>query len=639
MNGRLVFPGMSLVLASFIALQPGAASASCSCPPGTTYSAAAGRCQASFNACLPGYAYDPATNRCEVSAPATTSSATCPGGSSFSVWSGKCEAANLAPCPSGYTYNSSTSKCEIAATLTPAASCPTGYAFDAASNRCVGGASSACLQFGGTWGNYEQTCTSGAALPGFNWDTETGQYVGPWYCPPAYALNTSNGSCAGPMVTASCPAGTTINAYTTKCEATASAACAAGQTYNPSNAKCDFPPLIGAAASVCPPSYTLVADVNTCAGTVNSACPAGSGFGHYEQACTSGSALPGFSWDTETLQYVGPWSCPAGFALDAGPGSCSGAPCPAGQVYDAATSACAAPAPAVATTLVCPTGSVFGVWNGKCEAANLGPCPSGYTYNSSTNKCEIAATLTPAASCPTGYAFDAASNRCAGGASSACLQFGGTWGNYEQTCTSGAALPGFSWDTETGQYVGPWYCPPAYALNTSNGSCAGPMVTASCPAGTTINAYTTKCEATASAACAAGQTYNPSNAKCDFPPVASAAAPTCPPGFILDVDGRFCAGALNSACPAGSGFGHYEQACTSGSALPGFTWDTETLQYVGPWSCPAGFALDAGPGSCSGAPCPSGAAFDAATSSCQLSGCPDGTVKSGSLCIAAAVCQ
>jgi hypothetical protein len=226
-----------------------------------------------------------------------------------------------------------------------------------------------------------------------------------------------------------------------------------------------------------------------------------------------------------------------------------------------------------------------------------------------------------------------------GGPSSACTQVGGSWGYYEQTCTSGSPLPGFNWDSETGLYIGGWYCPPAYSLNKLDGSCSGPMVTASCPDGTTINAATSKCEGAAGPACAAGQTYNPANTKCDYAPVASVVAPKCPPGFILVVDTNFCAGFINSACPAGASFGYYEQTCTSGSPLPGFNWDTETGLYIGGWSCPPGLSLNHNDGSCSGAACQSGYAYDPAASSCQLSGCPAATVKSDNVCTAAPVCQ
>jgi hypothetical protein len=54
---------------------------------------------------------------------------------------------------------------------------------------------------------------------------------------------------------------------------------------------------------------------------------------------------------------------------------------------------------------------------------------------------------------------------------SACSQ-GGSWGYYERTCTSGEMLPGFVWDDETGQYVGPWACPAAYGVNRYDGSCS-----------------------------------------------------------------------------------------------------------------------------------------------------------------------
>jgi hypothetical protein len=640
-NRERISAVVSLITCCFLALQPGRADGSCPpptsavCPPGTTYTAAADRCQSSFYACLSGYAYDTGSNQCEVSAPPATSSSSCPTGSSFNPTFGKCEAANLSPCASGYTYNAYANRCEIPATFTPAPSCPEGYSFDSLANKCVGPASSACTQ-GGSWGYYEQTCTSGGPLPGFNWDDETGQYIGPWACPPAYSVNAFNGSCSGPMVTASCPAGSTINAATSKCETAAGAACAPGQTYNVSTTKCDFVPLISAVSSACPPGYTLVVDTNACVGAVNSACPAGASYGYYEQACTSGQALPGFSWDDETGQYVGPWYCPAGFALDKSLGNCSGTACEAGQIYDATTSACEPPPPVAASTLICPAGSSFNPSFGKCATANLSPCASGYTYNAYTNRCEIPATFTPAASCPDGYTFD--SLECVGPASSACAQ-GGSWGYYEQACTSGDPLPGFNWDDETGQYVGPWACPPAYSVNTYNGSCSGPMVTASCPTGSTINAATSECETVAAAACAAGQTYNMSTTKCDFAPPVSAVAPVCPPGYILDVDAKQCTGVMNSACPSGASYGYYEQACTSGQPLPGFTWDDETGQYVGPWYCPAGLALNRSLGNCSGASCPAGQAFDAATSSCLPSGCPAGTVKSDDVCAAAAVCQ
>jgi hypothetical protein len=571
-----------------------------------------------------------------VSAPAATSSASCPAGSSFNPSFGKCETANLSPCPSGYAYNAYSNKCEIPATFTPAVSCPEGYTFDSLTNKCVGAASSSCTQ-GGSWGYYEQTCTSGGPLPGFNWDDETGLYVGPWACPPAYSVNTWNGSCSGAMVTASCPAGSTINAATSKCETAAAAACAAGQTYNPYTAKCDFAPLVSADAPACPPGYILNVDTNVCVGVMNSACTLGGSYGYYEEACTSGDPLPGFGWDDETGQYCGPWSCPTGFALNTSLGSCSGTACQSGQVYNPATSECEAPAPVAASTLTCPSGSSFNPSFGRCQTENLSPCPSGYAYNSYSNKCEVPATFTPAASCPEGYTFDSLTNKCVGAASSACTQ-GGSWGYYEQTCTSGGPLPGFNWDDETGLYVGPWACPPAYSVNTWNGSCSGAMVTASCPAGSTINAATNKCETTAAAACAAGQTYNPFTTTCDFAPPVSAAAPTCPPGYIFNVDTNVCAGVMNSACTLGGSYGYYEQACTSGDPLPGFGWDDETGQYCGPWSCQTGFVLDTRLGSCSGTACQAGYAFNAATSSCELSGCPAGTVKSNDLCIAAAVC-
>jgi hypothetical protein len=306
-------------------------------------------------------------------------------------------------------------------------------------------------------------------------------------------------------------------------------------------------------------------------------------------------------------------------------------------VYNPATSACEAPASVTASTLVCPAGSSFNPSFGKCETANLSPCLGGYTYNALINKCEIPATFTPASSCPTGYTFDAGTNKCVGAASSACTQ-GGNWGSYEQACCSNDPLPGFGWDDETGQYTGPWACPPAYSVNNYSGSCSGPMVTASCPAGSTINSYTSKCETAATAPCAAGQTYNSYNTKCDFAPPVSAVAPICPTGYILNVDTNVCAGVRSSACPYGGSWGNYEQACTSNDPNPGYEWDDEVGFYVGPWSCPTGFGLITGSSSCSGAACQAGYAFNAATSSCQPSGCPAGTVKNNDLCIAEAVC-
>jgi hypothetical protein len=438
-------------------------------------------------------------------------------------------------------------------------------------------------------------------------------------------------------VTASCPAGSTINAATVKCETAATAACATGQTYNAVTTKCDFAPEVSAVAPTCPTGYILNVETNVCASARNSACTLGGSWGYYEQACTSPDPLPGFIWDDETGQYVGPWSCPTGFAVDTHLGSCSGTACQTGQVYNPATSACEAPAPVTASTLICPEGSSFNPSFGKCETANLSPCPSGYTYNASGNKCEIPATFTPASSCPDGYTFNSVTNKCVGAASSACI-YGGSWGYYERTCTSGSSLPGFTWDDETGQYVGPWACPPAYSVNINNGSCSGAMVTATCPAGSTINASTSKCETAAAAACAAGQTYNTITTKCDFAPAVIAAAPTCPTGYILNVDTNVCAGVRNSACTLGGSYGYYEHACTSNEPLPGFGWDDETGMYVGPWSCPTGFALNTSLGSCSGTACQAGQAFNAATSSCQLSGCPAETVKSNDLCIATAVC-
>ncbi len=637
-------PGLlSLVVCCFVALLPRAASGSCpspstpACPAGTAYDATADRCQANAYPCLAGYAYDTATNQCEVAAQiSTTSSLICPAGSLFSPSFSKCETANLSPCPSGFTYNAFTNICEIAATFTPASSCPDGYTFDTASSKCVGPPNSACSTFGGTWGYYERACTSGSELPGFGWDDETGQYVGPWKCAAGYSVIRSSGACSGPMSTASCPDGSTINTYTSKCEAVAGPACAAGQTYNTQNTECDFAPVISASPSACPPGYALNVDTNVCAGDRNSACPFGGSYGYYERACTSGSELPGFSWDDETGQYVGPWACPTGFALNRNTGSCSGAACPSGQVYDPATSTCETPPPAVASTLICPSGSSFNPTFNKCEAANLNPCPTGFSYNLSSNKCEIAATFTPAASCPDGYTWD--SLECVGAPNSAC-SLGGTWGYYEQACTSGSELPGFGWDDETGQYVGPWICPPAYSPDRHTGACSGPMMTASCPSGGTINSYTSKCETAAGAVCAAGQTYNTLNTKCDFAPPVSPVAPICPPGYILGVDANRCVGVRNSACPFGGSYGWYERACTSGDPLPGFSWDDETGQYVGGWSCPAGFTVDRNTGSCSGAVCQAGYAYDAASSTCQLSGCPAGTVKSGSLCVAGPVCQ
>jgi hypothetical protein len=350
MNRKHVVPGlMSLVICCFLVLQSGIANGSTCpppattvCPPGTTYNAAADQCQANLSPCLPGYLYSTSSNKCEVSAPPATSSLSCPVGSSFTPVFGKCETANLSPCPGGYTYNASTNKCEIPATFTPADSCPQGYTFDTVSNKCVGAANSACTQ-GGGWGGYEQACCSGDSLPGFTWDDETLQYTGPWACPPAYSLNGGNGSCSGPRVTASCPAGTTINAYTSKCEAAAAAACAVGQTYNTYNTKCDFAPPVTAVAPTCPPGYILNVDTNVCAGVMNSACPLGGGYGGYEHACCSGDPLPGFGWDDETLQYVGPWSCPTGFVLNTSTnnwGSCSGTACQAGYAFNAATSSC-----------------------------------------------------------------------------------------------------------------------------------------------------------------------------------------------------------------------------------------------------------------------------------------------------------
>jgi hypothetical protein len=644
-NGRRVVPRLvSLVTCGLLALQPALASGSCPppaipvCPPGTAYNAAADRCQSDSHPCLIGYAYNTSTNECEVWGPAA-SSESCPTGSRFNPSFGKCETANLGPCASGYSYNANTNWCEIAATFTPASSCPGGYTFDAAANKCVGAPSSACAQGGGSWGYYEQTCCSGGPLPGFNWDDETGQYIGPWACPPGYTVNRSNGVCSGPMVTASCPVGSTINASTGKCEVAAGPACAAGQTYNTLNAQCDFPPVVSAVPATCPPGYVLNADTRVCAGVMNSACPAGSSYGYYEEACTSGQPLPGFFWDDETGFYVGAWSCPAGFALDIRTGSCSGAACQDGKVYNPVTSACETPASLPPSTLRCPPASAFNPIFGKCEAANLGPCATGHNYNAYRNRCEIAATFTPASSCPDGYTFDTAANKCVGPPSSACAQSGGTWGYYEQTCCSGGPLPGFTWDAETGQYVGPWACPPSYSVNPWNGSCSGPKVTASCPAGTTINAATSKCESAAGGACAQGQTYNSSNAKCDFAPPVSGVAPTCPPGYVLNPDTHVCAGAMNSACPPGASYGYYEEACTSGQQLPGFSWDAETGFFVGPWWCPVGFGLSVPTGSCSGAACQPGYAFDAATYRCVPSGCPAGAVKSDSLCIAPPVCQ
>jgi hypothetical protein len=646
MNGRrCVVPRVvSLVTCGLLALQPALASGSCPppavpvCPPGAAYNSAADRCQSDSHPCLAGYAYDTSTNECEVWGP-PASSQSCPTGSSFNTLLGKCETANLGPCASGYSYNSATNWCEIAATFTPASSCPDGYTFDAAANQCVGAPGSACAQGGGTWGYYEQTCCSGGSLPKFTWYDELGEYVGPWACPPGYSVNLFNGACSGPMATASCPVGSTINAATSKCEVAAGPACAAGQTYNMSNAKCDFAPVVSAVPATCPPGYILNADTRVCAGFINSACPAGSSYGYYEQACTSGSPLPGFFWDDETGMYIGAWSCPPGFGLNVPTGSCSGTACQDGKVYNPVTSACETPTPLPPSTRRCPHGSGFNPHFGKCQAPNRGPCANGHGFNASSNRCEIAATFAAASSCPAGYTFDTVANTCVGAASSACAQSGGSWGYYEQTCTSGGPLPGFNLDAETGLYVGPWACPPAYSVNPWNGSCSGPMVTASCPPGDAINAHTSKCESAAATACDVGQTYNSNNAKCDFDPPVSSVAPTCPPGYILNADTQVCAGGMNSACPPGASYGYYEQACTSGSPLPGFNWDTETGLYVGPWFCPPGFTLDISSGNCSGAACPPGYAFDAGTYSCQLSGCPAGTVKSDDLCIAPPVCQ
>jgi hypothetical protein len=226
----------------------------------------------------------------------------------------------------------------------------------------------------------------------------------------------------------------------------------------------------------------------------------------------------------------------------------------------------------------------------------------------------------PAASCPAGYAFDAGKGLCVGARSSACAL--GSWGYYERTCVSGEPLPGFSFDAEeTGLWIGPWACPPAYAVNRYDGTCSGPRVTAVCPEGSTIgrtvSATTVECEAPATAACAAGQAYSGVTKKCEFAPPITAAAPACPPGYVLEIDTNRCRGALSSACPAGSGWGRYERACTSPDPLPGFGWDDETGQYCGGASCPAGFALDTTWGSCSGAACAPGSAWDAATSSCR----------------------
>lgn len=362
MNREPVVPSLvSLVICCFLVLQSGIANGSTCppaapvCPSGTIYNAVIDQCQADFFPCLPGYLYSTSSNQCEVSAPAATSSASCPANSSLNPQVGKCETANLSPCPGGYTYNVSSNKCEIPATFTPAASCPAGYTFDSSTNKCVGAYSSACTQ-GGSWGYYEQACCSGSSLPGFSWDDETGQYVGPWACPPAYAVNAYTGSCSGPMVTASCPAGSIINAYTSKCETAATAACAAGQTYNTYTTKCDFAPTVSAVASSCPPGYILNVDTNVCAGVMNSACTLGGSYGGYEHACCSNDPLPGFGWDDETLQYCGPWSCPAGFGLNTSLGSCSGTACQAGYAFNAATSSCqpsGCPAGAVKSNNLC----------------------------------------------------------------------------------------------------------------------------------------------------------------------------------------------------------------------------------------------------------------------------------------------
>jgi hypothetical protein len=346
MKREHVVPSLvSLVIFCFLTLQSGIAigdtcpPAVPACPPGTTYNAGANQCLADFFPCLPGYSFNALSNKCEVSAPVATSSASCPVGSSFNPSFGKCETANLVPCQSGYTYNVLNNKCEIPATFIPAASCPTGYTFDAGANKCVGGPSSACTQ-GGTWGYYEHACCSGNSLPGFSWDDETGQYIGPWGCPPAYSVNNYTGSCSGPMVTANCPAGSTINAWSNKCEAAATAACAAGQTYNPYTTKCDFAPPVTAVAPTCPSGYILNVDTNVCVGIANSACTLGGSYGGYEHACCSADPLSGFGWDDETGQYTGPWSCPTGFALITGNGSCSGTACQAGYAFNAATSSC-----------------------------------------------------------------------------------------------------------------------------------------------------------------------------------------------------------------------------------------------------------------------------------------------------------
>jgi len=284
--------------------------------------------------------------------------------------------------------------------------------------------------------------------------------------------------------------------------------------------------------------------------------------------------------------------------------------------------------------LICPAGSSFNAVFGKCENANLSPCPGGYTYNANSNKCEIPATFTPAASCPDGYAFDSVNNKCVGAPDSACI-YGGTWGYYEATCTSIGPLEGFTHDDETGYYLGPWACPPAYA--NYFGTCYGPMVTASCPAGSTINAATSKCEAVAGAVCAAGKTYNTFTSKCDFAPPVSAVGLACAPGYIFNVDTNACAGVRDSACIYGGTWGYYEETCTSIGPLQGFTHDDETGYYLGPWACPPAYANYLG--TCSGTPCQAGHAYDATTSSCQPSGCPPGTAKSDDLCIAVAVCQ
>jgi hypothetical protein len=368
-----------------------------------------------------------------------------------------------------------------------------------------------------------------------------------------------------------CPAGTSFNQTTGKCES--APACPSGTIFNAGNDRCesDF--------AVCLSGYSYNSTTNKCEvstvqTTQSETCPSGSSFNPSVGQCLTNNLTPcqtGYTYNAGTNKceiaatFVPASSCPAGYTYDAATNMCQGDPgsacvaggswwkdgyaegcysntelpqftwddetgvywgpvvCPPAYTLDHNNGSCSGPM----VVPSCPDGSVYGTTSSMCEAPAGPACASGYTYNAQTTMCQITPVVSADAStCRPGYVLNVDTNICVGYAAAACVAGGSWWKDgYAEGCYSNTALPQFTWDDETGVYWGPVACPTDYTLNHNNGSCSG----SACESGYAYDPAASGCTASgcptgavkenslcvAPLICLPGATYNPITDTCE----------------------------------------------------------------------------------------------------------------------------